>query len=369
MVDKRASGDEPGRALRGARSLLASRWLHPFNDLDTLDELIAPFAGHQAFSRLLAKVVSVEIETADTLSFQLRPNRHWRGFVAGQHVAVAIEINGRRLQRSYSLSSDPADRSRIAITVKRQPGGRISAALHAGLRTGSVLALSQASGDFVLPAPLPERLLLIGAGSGVTPLRSMLHALRSAGWQGDLVFLQICRDRSDAIFGAELEQIASAWRPMTLIRHFTAALGRPDLAALISQVPDYRSRYTLLCGPESFMRPLREHWAAAGLADRLGWERYGIVAEPASDDRPREISAAKSGLRFQAAPGEPLLLAAERAGLSPVYGCRIGICHSCRYRKTGLTRNLVTGERCAEAGALVQLCICVAESAVELEEL
>jgi ferredoxin-NADP reductase len=366
MMGMPAFAAEPGN---GVGRLLRSRWLHPLNDLDSIDELIAPFAGHHALSRLLAKVEAVESETTDTLTFRLRPNRHWRGFTAGQHVAVSVELDGRRLQRSYSLSSDPADRSRIAITVKLQPGGRVSAALHNSLRKGDVLRLGQAAGDFALPAVLPQSLLMIGAGSGVTPLRSMLYALRNAGWSGELVFLQICRDGAHSIFGAELDLLASEWPSMKLIRHASATLGRPDLAAVLSQVPDYRLRHTLLCGPEAFMRPLREHWSALGLSDRLRWERYGITAEPMGDDQPREIACTASGLRFQAAPGEPLLLAAERAGLTPDYGCRKGICHSCRYRKTGRVRNLLTGERCAEPGVLVQLCVCVAESAVELEDL
>ncbi|MDB5967713.1 MAG: ferredoxin reductase [Hydrocarboniphaga sp.] len=360
------SSQTAGRRL-GA--LLRSPWLAPLNDLDSLDELIAPFAGRFAFSRLLARVVAITVETADTRTFWLAPNRHWRGFQAGQHVPVSFEINGRRYTRSYSLSSDPADRRRIGITVKRHAGGRVSQALHEQLRVGNVISLSQASGDFTLPAALPAQLLMIGAGSGVTPMRSLLYALRRSGYSGDIVFVHVSRRHEDAIFGAELQQLAGAWPALRMVWLHTAQSGRPQLADLLAQVPDYRARQTLLCGPLRFMQPLQQHWKESGLSERLSWEQYGLFAEPQPGEQPRQVLCLASGTQFQAAAGEPLLVAAERAGLHPVYGCRKGLCRSCRSIKSGITRNLLTGEVCSESGVLVQLCLHAAESDVQLLEL
>jgi ferredoxin-NADP reductase len=350
-------------------ALLRSSWLSPLNDLDSLDELIAPIAGRFAFSRLLARVVAITEETADTRTLWLVPNHHWRGFKAGQHVDVRVEINGRRYSRSYSLSSNPADRRRIGITVKRHAGGRVSQALHDQLRVGQVVALSQANGDFTLPAQPSAQLLLIGAGSGVTPLRSFLYELHVAGYVGDIVFVHISRGREDAIFGTELKQLATRWPSLKLQWLHTAQTGRPQLAALLEQVPDYASRHTLLCGPQRFMQPLRQHWKDAGLSERLQCENYHLLAEARPGEQPRQVDCLASGTQFQITAGEPLLFAAERAGLNPDYGCRKGICHTCRYVKNGITRNLITGEICSESGKRVQLCVHVAESDVQLPEL
>lgn len=354
-------------ALGRVGNWLRSPWLAPLNDLDTIDELIAPFAGRFALSRLLARVDAVIDETADTKTFVLVPNHHWRGFEAGQHVAISIEIDGRRYRRSYSLSSDPADRRRIAITVKRHVGGRVSQALHERLQVGDVVSLSQAEGEFLLPKAPSPRLLLIGAGSGVTPLRAMLHALQRYGQAGDIRFVHVSRSPEDAIFAADLQQLAAAWPALDMVWHYTGRSGRPQIDDLTAQVPDYRERHTLLCGPLRFMQPIREHWAAQGLESRLSTEHYGVFAEARPGEQPRQISATASELRFEAAAGESLLAAAERAGLNPDYGCRKGICHSCRYVKNGITRNLLTGEVCSESGVLVQLCVHGAESDLQLQ--
>jgi ferredoxin-NADP reductase len=93
-----------------------------------------------------ARVVEVIDETADTRTFVLRPNRHWRGHRAGQYTTVEVEIDGVRMRRCYSISSAPSD-TRLTITVKRVAGGRVSPWLHEHLRPGHVLGLRPAAGD------------------------------------------------------------------------------------------------------------------------------------------------------------------------------------------------------------------------------
>lgn len=352
------------------RRVAASSWLRPLNDVDTIDELIAPFAGRFAFGRLLARVLQVRQETADTRSFVLAPNHRWRGFPAGQHVPVTVEIAGRRHVRSYSLSSAPSERRRITITVKRQARGRVSNYLHDQLRAGDVLRLGAAAGDFKLPAAVPEALLMIAAGSGITPLRAMLHQLQAAGYDGELRLVHIARTADDAIFGTELQALAARWPVLRLLPHYTAQSGRPTVETLLALAPDHAAAETFVCGPESLMQPLRAHWNALGLGHRLHWESYGLLCAPAAPGQPRAVSCAASGRAFQAQPGEPLLIAAERAGLAPDYGCRKGICHSCRYRRrSGSTRNLATGELSSEPGELIQLCLSAAETDVALDDL
>jgi ferredoxin-NADP reductase len=163
------------------------------------------------------RVLAVVDETADTKTFVLRPNRNWPGFRAGQHVGVEVEIDGVRHQRRYSLSSAPSARRVIAITVKRQPGGKVSPWLHDRVRAGDVVGLEPPAGTFTLPTPLPERLLMVSAGSGITPVMAMLRDL-AASPALDVVFVHVARRPDDAIFAAELARLASS-RPGLTVHH------------------------------------------------------------------------------------------------------------------------------------------------------
>jgi ferredoxin-NADP reductase len=356
------------RVIGLARSVVASRWLRPLGDEAAIDDLLGQVNPLWSLNRVRARVERVVDETADAKTFVLRPNRHWRGFKAGQHVVVDVEINGARHQRAYSLSSDPADRSRVSITVKRQAGGRVSNALHHAIKVGDVLGLSAATGDFTLPAALPRKLLLLGAGSGVTPLMSMLHALHGAGYDGDVVFVHASRNQQDAIFSGALRSLVMQWSGLRWIEHHSDQQGRLDAATLAQNVPDLADRQTFLCGPLGFIDWVDAEWQARGIADKLAVERFGApVAKPRIGDAPVEIDCVKSERSFSAAGTQSLLVEAEAAGLNPKYGCRAGICASCTCRKqSGTVENLLTGEVSDAPDELIRLCVSVARSDVRL---
>src|SRR5689334_18330302 len=119
--------------------------------------------GTWSLHEIRARVVDVVIETGDTRTFVLAPNRHWQGHRAGQHTTVEVEVGGVRQRRCYSISSAPADRN-VSITVKRAPEGRVSRWMHEHLHRGDLVRLGPATGDFVLPEPAPARLLLVSGG-------------------------------------------------------------------------------------------------------------------------------------------------------------------------------------------------------------
>lgn len=351
------------------QQLLASPWLRPLNDRDALDDLLAQVHPTWAVGRTKARVVAIRAETPDVRSLWLRPNRRWPGFAAGQHVSVSVEIRGVRHHRTFSLSSAPGD-PLLRITVRRQPEGRVTNALHDRLAVGDVLELSPPAGGFVLPDPLPEKLLLLSAGSGITPVASMLRDLRRRDPWRDVVFVHAHRTARDAIFAGELREIAGAMPRLRLVAHASAERGRLDGDGLAALVPDRAARRTFLCGPTSFMAMVRERWDVEGLSDLLASEQFDApAASPRAAGAGRlRVHAARSGRSFPTTGDEPLLLAAERAGLEPKHGCRIGICRTCRCRLTsGEVENLRTGELQREPGRLVQLCVSVARSDLELE--
>jgi ferredoxin-NADP reductase len=357
------------RGMHDRPTLWTTPWLRPLNDVAAIDDLLAQIHPTWSLGRIKARVLAVVDETADVKTFVLRPNRNWPGHRAGQHVGVEVEIDGVRHQRRYSLSSAPSDR-RIAITVKRQPGGTVSSWLHARIRAGDALALDPPAGTFTLPTPRPARLLMLSAGSGITPLMAMLRDAADGAAPFDGVFVHVARRPADAIFAPELARLAATRRGLTVHAHHSSTHGRFDVASLAALVPDYADRPTLLCGPAGFMATVREHYVERGIDARLHQESFGAAcaADSARTADFRAVRCARSERTFDAAPDVPLLVAAERAGLRPRYGCRMGICHTCTcVKRDGAVENLLTGAISSAPGERIQLCVSRARSDLTLE--
>lgn len=349
--------------------LLRSPLLAPFNDTDLLDQWVGSIQPSWSLSRIRATVVEVIDQTADTRSFRMRPNRRWRGHQAGQHALISIEINGRRLQRAYSLSSAPGAEE-VEITVKRQPGGLVSNWLHDNLETGDVIDMEAATGDFVLPAALPPRLLLLTAGSGITPAMSLLRELSARQHPGEVTLVHSCRNPADFIFHAELVEMATTWPALRLLPQYTATSGRLNPESLLQLIPDHAERETYVCGPAGFIDGITAVWARAGLSSRLHSERFGAPTPVLDADSAAtvDVLCSKSERSFEANGQRSLLDQAEGAGLNPRYGCRIGICQSCKCRKTdGTVQNLLTGQVSSEPNEMIQLCISAPRGNVTLD--
>jgi ferredoxin-NADP reductase len=353
-----------------ATTILRSPWLRPLNDVDAIDDLLSVVHPTWALGRIKARVRRVIAETAEAKTFVLHANRRWPGFTAGQHVGIVAEIDGVRCERRYSISCAPNDGRTLTITVKRQTGGLVSSWLHEEIAAGDVLELTPPAGDFVLPNPLPSSILMLSAGSGITPLMSMLRTLATAAGAASVRFVHVTRDREATIFGHELRALAASSPWLDLHVHDSTRDGRFDASSLARVCPDWADRTTLLCGPAAFMAARRVEWAAAGIEERLATESFGAgIGLPSTAEASiAEVRCVKSERLFTTDGTTPLLVAAERAGLRPRYGCRMGICHTCTcVLRSGAVENLRTGEIVREPGAHVQLCIGRARGDVTLD--
>jgi len=349
---------------------LTSPWLRPLNDLDALDDLVGRLDASWSLTRIKARVIATQRETADVRTLVLRPNRLWPGHVAGQHVLVEAEIDGRRVRRTFTISSAPRADGNLAITVKRHAGGKLSVWWNEQAALGDVLTLSAPVGEFVLPASIPKRIVMLSAGSGITPVMALVRDLSARAPDTKLLFVHCARSEADVIFRTELETLAHDLPHFELRLHLTESAGRLDAAALSALAQTAGDDLTFVCGPAGFIDAATDAWQAIGNVGRLRSERFGppasIVTGDGSASQP--VRAERSGVSFVAGGGKSLLGEAEAAGLTPAYGCRQGICHTCKCRKlSGSVEDLRTGKVSHQPDEFIQLCVSAARSAVTLD--
>lgn len=322
-----------------------------------------------------AVVREVRRQTAGSVTLTLEPNANWTGFEAGQHTVLDVEIDGVRRRRCYSMATSAHRRGPFELTVKRQPGGIVSPWLHAEARPGLVVGLSPAQGDFVLPTPRPDRLLLISGGSGITPVLSMLRTLCDEGHRGPVAFVHYSLRADDMPYRSELERLAAEHPNAQLLRAFPEEPGRGELeglfceAHLLAADRDWREAEAYVCGPAPLMDAVRACFEQEGRLERLHREAFTLALPPSdrSAGACGTVHFQRSGVQIDA-DGRTLLELAEAAGLRPASGCRMGICHTCiRHMPEGTLRDVRTGLTRTAVDTDVQLCVHVPAGDVLLD--
>jgi stearoyl-CoA 9-desaturase NADPH oxidoreductase len=344
---------------------------HPLSDVAAWNRVLQRVNPLWSASEIRARVIRRVEESDDTLSLWLKPNGRWQGHRAGQYVLLSVAINGVKRRRVFSLSSSPGQHGKgnrlLRITIQRQPGNGVTEWLHVNARVGMMIGLDAADGEFVLPTPPPQRLLMIAGGSGITPLMAMLHQLANQGFDGDIAFLQLFRQADQRLFGDELAELEQRLPGLSVQLHESGSLGRLAANRISALVPDLADRQTLLCGPEGLISDVCAHWNELGLAGQLQLERFAAPRPTGLPGSEKRVRAALSEQMFTQTPGTSLLEAAEAAGLQPRFGCRAGLCRSCLCKKnSGTTRNLLTGLVSSQPDEWIQLCVSVAETDLEL---
>ncbi|MEQ4573500.1 MAG: ferredoxin reductase [Gammaproteobacteria bacterium] len=318
-------------------------WAGQVNPLWSLDRPLARLVERQPAGRGAATLV-------------LRTNRHWQGLRAGQHVNLGVEIEGRRLLRSYSPT--PLDARHVAITVKAVEGGKVSGHLVERAVPGEVFTLEAAFGDMVLP-DVPAPLLLLAAGSGITPMRALLRELAARGMPVDVDLLYWARTREDFCFADELQALARVHPRLRLELLATrdAQASAPRIGGYaFERVAGLSGRHAMACGPAGFATAARQ--ALDGQVARFQAEAFTPETPLAGEDGEVEVQLARSGRRLRLPRALSLLEGLEAQGLKPKHGCRMGICNSCACgRQTGTTRHVLTGERSDEPAVPVRLCV------------
>lgn len=326
---------------------------------DDYTQLINPLWSQR---ELRGRILSVERGAHDTVHLRIAPG--WGvpvDFHAGQYIGIGVPVDGRFVWRSYSLTTAPETSDGIfAITVRAVERGKLSTHLVRTMPSGQPIRLAAPAGDFHLTDPLPPRLAFISAGTGITPVVSMLRSLRERGLESDVAVVHSVHSREDLLFEEDLR----AWDATIRITSEEGRLGPEDLHALI---PDLPSRVIYACGPGAMLTDLEE-WAKAHDAD-IRTERF--VLDRDSDAQGGTVRFLRGGTEERAVRevdgSTTLLEAGEDAGVNLPFGCRMGICQTCvRPVLEGEVRNLRTGETHGP-GERIQTCICVPAGPVSLD--
>ena len=347
------------RALRSVSALFT-----PFLPDDYL-ELINPLWSTR---ELFGRIERIDPETPNAVTVVIRPGHEWPGHRSGQYLRLGVLIDGAYNWRAYSLSSDSdAEDGCLTVTPKLVEGGKVSPHLVREAKPGDVVKLGEVEGTFVLPEPAPERMLFITAGSGITPIMSMLANLHRRRAIGDVVHVHSARTAEEVIFAKRLERIAGAHERFDLRLRLTGSEGRFAPAELDSLCPDWRQRHAFVSGPGEMLDDLTSHWEREGDPGLLALERFQPVIGGEARGTGGTIRFLKSGVEAACDGATPILVAGEEAGAILPSGCRMGICHSCVGKLcSGRLRDLRTGKLHGDEGEMVRTCLNAPEGPVEI---
>jgi 3-ketosteroid 9alpha-monooxygenase subunit B len=270
-----------------------------------------------------------------TQAFRYRP---------GQFLTLRVPRgDGGSVARCYSLSSSPHAGDRPTITVKRMDGGHASNWIADQVRAGHVLDVLPPAGTFS-PASLERDFLLLAAGSGITPVISILKSALASG-RGHVVLVYANRDDRRVIFGPRLRELEAAARGRLLVVHWLDSVqGPPTATGLAGLARPYAGHEAFVCGPDPFMAVARQALAALGVTGpRVHVERFLSLAENPFEAAPEAAGGVAATLEVTLdgevstlpwPAGTRMLDLLIDRGLDAPFSCRQGVCGACACRLT-----------------------------------
>lgn len=386
--------ETPTPSLSAAAAKRLSSWLtHLGVSPSAFDDTVGLVSPLLRVHHLQALVVDKIAETPTACTLVLRVGGAFPALKAGQFLMIGITIQGVRHRRAYSPRTVADRPDCIAITVQRQPGGRVSNHINETLNVGDVIDVEPPCGDFLLPSPPPADVLLIAGGSGITPCMAMLGELRQRSPATRVTLLYFARSRRDRILADSLTELSQRWTSLTYVPldstvhtpsspedgRTPSALNPQathtrtlDADLLRDTVPQWTTTLTYCCGPAPLMDAARQLWADAGASRHLHLEAFAAPTPSGDPDARHHIALSRAGeTREFDAPGNlTLLVAGEQAGFQIKHGCRQGMCHECTCRlHRGSVQDLASGQRIDGQGQPIRLCVSTALSDLDLESL
>ncbi|WP_409277126.1 1,2-phenylacetyl-CoA epoxidase subunit PaaE [Pseudomonas defluvii] len=294
--------------------------------------------------------VSILFDVPATLSQQFR-------FTQGQYLVMRTQLDGEEVRRSYSICTGVND-DELRVAVKRVPGGRFSAFANDVLSAGDVLEVMPPAGSFNI-ALAPERqgrYLAVAAGSGITPILSIIKTTLESEPNSHFTLLYGNRASSSALFREQLEDLKNRYlQRLNLIFVFSREQQDIDLyngridadkcGQLFSRWLDVpRLDAAFICGPQAMTEIVRDRLKDSGMAaERIHFELFAAAgneqrreareAARQADSAVSQITVISDGraLAFDLPRNSQSILDAGNAiGAELPYSCKAGVCSTCK---------------------------------------
>lgn len=332
------------------------------------EPLVEKYLPEISLVDIKAKVMDLHYEKEDILTITLKPNRKWGSFIAGQYVEIGVKINAVNYYRTFSISSTSEQylqQGTITLTIQKQDNGKVTGWLFGHLKIGSMVTLSKAKGEFVLPSE-KSPVLFIAGGSGITPFISMLHACIVE--KRDAVLLYY--GKSDQhIFQGKFQTFHN--HPHIRIELIsTTEEGRISIGQLEKYCPDFRERVAFICGPDTMNTDVQRLLTENGVGEHQVVSEYFKAAKyiPAEHLKNNQAVIKLGNKRFDIQGDISMLEQLEAHGVRPKYGCRMGLCKQCQcVKSSGIVYNQLTGKFSESTEEIIQICVSVPVGEVEIK--
>jgi len=324
-----------------------------------------------SWQRPLARIVARKVEGRDSVTLTLKPNRHAKPFLAGQHINITTEINGMRVTRSYSPTLLTQQKDLFNITIKRIRGGKVSTWFTEYAKVGQVVELGEPFGEMTLSQH--QKHLFLAAGSGITPFISLIREWVKQGAHGQATLIYWAKTQAELCFVEEFTKLSDAYSNLNI--HYILTQEKPEnqqfgerinqqiLQTLVNNMNEHAA---YACGPAEFV----EH--ARGLTQMIvkdfHGEAFSIPVIDADTTQMVNIQLSKSNRSISVPVGQSILTALEDQGIKPASGCRMGICNTCVCTKQmGTTEHLLSKDQDSEIGSSVRICVSRARTDLTLD--
>jgi glycine betaine catabolism B len=344
----------------------------------------APAPDSSPSGPLILRLASITAQTPDskTLRFILPIERKLNAR-PGQFLTFSFLFDGKKITRSYSICSSPARSGYVEITPKRVSQGCASVFLNERASVGMTVEANGAFGRFCFDESKHRNVVLLAAGSGITPMISMLRYMDDLCLETTVTLLYCVRTGNDIIFHGELEELRGRLKNFQYHlllsqahAEWTGRRGHVSREFIEDTIKETTSTDFFLCGPPPFMEASRSILTGIGVKPaRIMQESFGTSAPMrATADSATEpgvlLEFVRSGKTCLVRAGQTVLEAAEEHGIVIPSSCRQGQCGTC---KTKLLEGSVRMD--AEEGldphsraqGFVLTCVGHAEGAVKLD--
>ena len=297
-------------------------------------------------------IKSIIRETSDTITIEFeQPEEGDLKYKAGQYLTCICEVAGKEERRCYSLNTSPYLQEAPAITIKKDPEGRVSNYLFEKAKPGDKIKVLMPEGNFTTEFSSSNRrhFVMVAGGSGITPLMSIIISALEKEPQSFVTLIYGNRNQSSIIFKERLEKLSREKGGRLKVVHVLSQ-PEPDWQGLkgritvetfkqvLNDAPAYDSTDYFICGPGGMMTMVENYLSSIGVNQKnIHKERFVIEEKKKSSGsaEPSEVTLLMDNeeYRFTVKPGRTILESALDNDIDMPYSCQSGICSTCRCLK------------------------------------